>query len=172
MTKNCKKNCLKNLKPTINIALSLSDIENDTHRTLLPFCAKHLTDSFKVMRAWQQLLCLLKPYCRSSVVSHCSKTRDKTLSDSLDRQHDNVIPRYMSRLDASQKVVTFEHLLWRWCLPDIPVSTHHNRFLSEPSMLTNNRLFWGPPTFEETQQTFSLTLLLVSTLTTRRCAAK
>ena len=47
-----------------------------------------------------------------------------------------------------------EHLLWR-CLPDIPVSTHHNRFFSEPLMTTHNWLSLEPPTFERTQQTFS-----------------
>ena len=47
-----------------------------------------------------------------------------------------------------------EHLLWR-CLPDIPVSTHHNRFFSEPMMTTHNWLSSEPPTFERTQQTFS-----------------
>jgi len=41
------------------------------------------------------------------------------------------------------------------CLPDIPVSTHHNQFFSEPLMTTLNWLFSEPPTFERTQQTFS-----------------
>ena len=36
-----------------------------------------------------------------------------------------------------------EHLLWR-CLPDIPVATHHNRFLSEPPMTAHNWLSSEP----------------------------
>jgi len=48
-----------------------------------------------------------------------------------------------------------EHLLWR-CLPDIPVATHHYQFFSEPPTTTHNWLFLEPPTFERTQETFSL----------------
>ena len=48
-----------------------------------------------------------------------------------------------------------EHLLWS-CLPDNPVATHHNRFFSEPPMTTHSWLSSEPPTFERTQQTFSL----------------
>jgi len=47
-----------------------------------------------------------------------------------------------------------EHLLWHW-LSDIPVATHHNRFLSEPPTTTHNWLLQEPPTFERTQQIFS-----------------
>jgi len=42
-----------------------------------------------------------------------------------------------------------------YCLPDIPVATHHNQFFSEPTTTTNNWLSSEPPTFERTQQTFS-----------------
>ena len=47
-----------------------------------------------------------------------------------------------------------EQLQWQ-CLPDIPVSTHHNRFFSQPSMTTHNWLSSESPTFEGMQQTFS-----------------
>ena len=40
------------------------------------------------------------------------------------------------------------------CLPDIPVATHHNQFLSEPPATTHNWLFSEPPMFERMQQTF------------------
>jgi len=39
-------------------------------------------------------------------------------------------------------------------LPDIPVATHHNQFLSEPPATTHNWLFSEPPMFERMQQTF------------------
>jgi len=48
----------------------------------------------------------------------------------------------------------FEHLLCL-CLPDIPVVTRRNRFFSEPLTPTHNWLFSEPPTFEETDKTFS-----------------
>ena len=47
-----------------------------------------------------------------------------------------------------------EHLVW-YCLPDIPVATHHNRFFSELLITIHNRLFSVFPTFERMQQTFS-----------------
>ena len=47
-----------------------------------------------------------------------------------------------------------EHLLWH-CLPDIPVATHDNRFLSEPPTTTHNWVYSELPTFERMQWNFS-----------------
>jgi len=67
---------------------------------------------------------------------------------------DDAVDQWRKRLEACIRAEGghFEHLLWR-CLLDIPVATHHNRFLSEPPvpMPTHNQLFSEPPTFGGTE---------------------
>jgi len=75
------------IKPWCSTLSNALLASNDTQKTLLPLCTKYLTDSLNVNKAWLQLLCLLKPYWRSSVINQCSKTDEKTFSNNLDKVH-------------------------------------------------------------------------------------